>query len=149
MIISETAHQLFDALDAHDLDAIAAFLHDDLQVSGSAMLLDKAQLLRLLSAYFNAFSDFDFNFTEATQDGALLRVLYAPTGTHDGRLDLNPLGIAAQVEPTYKSIALPPSAAELTFGPGGRITRWTLHEAEGATLEDLLALLGAEAGGQG
>ena len=145
MPISETAHELFDALDRHDLEAVTAYLRDDFQVSGNVTRpLDKTTYLALLKAYFAAFSDYDFNFSEAAQTGDKLRVKFTVTGTHDGTLDLTPLDIPVTLEATNQRIVLPVSVADLTFDDNDQVESLVMHQAAGGTLNDLVTLLGAE-----
>jgi predicted ester cyclase len=144
MPLSETAHRLFDAFDAHDLELIGAYLRDELQVSGNITRpMGKPEFLTLLGAYFSAFPDFDFNFTEADQTGKTVRAKYAISGTHQRKLDLNPIGTAVTVEPTGTAIRLPQSVLEFTLDQDGLVAALVLHQAPGAAMPDLLAKLGA------
>ncbi|MBZ0299775.1 MAG: nuclear transport factor 2 family protein [Anaerolineae bacterium] len=143
MPISETAHQLFDAFDRHDLTVIGAYLRGDFKLTGNADPLNKQGLLNLLAAYFKAFSDFDFNFTEAQEHDHVLRARYAVHGTHDGTLDLNPAGIPVIIPATGKKLALPQSSAEFTFDEDGLVAGLVLHQVPGAALADLVTALGA------
>jgi hypothetical protein len=146
MPISETAHEFLDALDTHNLAAVEAFLSGDFQLGGNVTRdLNKMDTLALLNAYFTAFSDFSFNFSAASQTGSVLQAKYAISGTHDGVLDLNPLGMAITVEPTGKAVALPESSVEITFNNAGQVVRQTMNQAAGAAMADLLAQLGVEA----
>lgn len=145
MPISETAHEFLDALDSHDMVAIEAFLADDFQLSGNVTQpLTKQGMLALLRAYFDAFSDFDFHFSEATEDQKGLRLKYAITSTHDGPLDLEQVGIPLKVEPTRKTAELPESSMEITFNEQGQVSRMVMNQAQGAAMTDLVAQLGAE-----
>jgi hypothetical protein len=101
-------------------------------------------MLALLKAYFTAFSDFSFNFTEAEQTDNVVKVKYHSTGTHDGILDLTPLGIAISLEPTEQKIALPESRAEVHFSESDQVTAQIMQQAEGAAMGDLLSQLGIE-----
>jgi hypothetical protein len=146
MPIAETAHDFLDALDRHDLDTLETFLSGDFQLDGNVSRnFNKMDVLALLNAYFTAFSDFSFNFSEANQLDDVLHVKYAISGTHDGVLDLNPLGMAITVGPTGKTIALPESSSEITFNETGQVTRQVLNQAAGAAMAGLLEQLGIEA----
>jgi hypothetical protein len=150
MLISETAHEFLDTLDNHDLKALAAFLPDDVRVqTGDALALNKSTFLGLLYAYFAGFSNFDFNFSEADQADDTLRVKYAITGTHDRVFDLEKAGLDVQVEPTGTVLLLPASTLEAVFDVNGQVKALTLHPAPGATLNDVLRLLGADAPARG
>ena len=77
MPLSEAAHHFFEALDYHDLEALAAIYSDDFQLTGNVTQpLNQDGQMALLKAYFTAFSDFDFNFTEAQQTDNVVRVKY-------------------------------------------------------------------------
>ena len=145
MPLSEAAHQFFEALDYHDLEALEAIHSDDFQLSGNVTQpLNKDGSLALLRAYFTAFSDFSFNFSDAQQDDLVVRVKYQVTGTHDGPLDLTPLGIAVSVEATDQTLSLPMSRAEYHFNENDQITQQIVYQAEGAGMSDLLSQLGIE-----
>ena len=66
------------------------------------------------------------------------------TGTHDGPLDLTPLGIAVSVEATEQTISLPLSRAEIHFNDSDQVTAQVVYQAEGAAMSDLLSQLGIE-----
>ena len=143
MPLSETAHRLFDAFDSRDLELIGAYLRDDLQVTGNVTRpMGKSEFLALLGAYFSAFPDFDFNFTEADQTGKTVRAKYSISGTQQRRLDLNPIGTAVTIEPTGTAIHLPQSVMEFTFDLDGLVSALVLHQAPGGAMPDLLAKLG-------
>jgi hypothetical protein len=145
MPISEAGHALLDATDDHNLDALAVIFHDDLQFTvNGANAINKAAALALNKAYFDAFSDWNFNFTEAKQIGNMMTLKFAVTGTHDGVLDLRPLGYDIQAPPTGKAIKLPESSAAITFDDNGLVTAMDLQQAEGASMMGLLAQLGVE-----
>ena len=145
MPISETAHDLLDAVDAHDLESLARMLRDDLEVTindGGSM--DRAGVLARLKAYFDAFSNLDFNFSAAEQTGNRLTVTYAISGTHDGVIDLRPLGYDIQAEPTGKTINLPQSSLITVFDDDGLVLAMTLNQAEGAGMPGVLSQLNIE-----
>ncbi len=145
MPISEAAHELFDAMDTHDLDTLAAIFHDDLQLTvNDAATMDKAGVLALQKAYFDAFSDWTYNFSAAAQSDNVVTVNYAITGTHDGALDLQTLGYDIQAEATSKSIALPESTATAMFDDNGLVIAMNLQQAEGAGMVGILGQLGIE-----
>ena len=146
MPIPEAAHEFLDALDRHDLDTLDSFLSDDFRSGGNTVRdFNKMDMLALLKAYFSAFSDYAFNFSEATQRDDVLSVKYAVSGTHDGVLDLTPLGITITAEPTGKTINLPESSAEFTFDGSDKVVSQVLNQAQGATMTALLEQLGVEA----
>ena len=145
MPISEAAHDLLDATDTHNLDALAMIFHEDLQFTvNGANAINKAAALALNKTYFDAFSDWNFNFTEAKQTGNVMTVKFAVTGTHDGVLDLRPLGFDIQAAPTGKTIKLPESSATVTFDDTGQVIAMNLQQAEGASMMGMLAQLGVE-----
>lgn len=144
-MLSEAAHAFFEALDYHDLEMLAAILSDDFQLTGNVTQpLDRDGMLALMGAYFTAFSDISFNFTEAEQTDKVVKVKYHVTGTHDGILDLTPLGVAISLEPTEQKIKLPESRAELHFSDSDQLRAQIAQQAEGAAMSDLLAQLGIE-----
>ena len=145
MPISETAHEFLDALDSHDMVAIEAFLTDDFQLSGNVTQpLTKQGMLALLRAYFDAFSDFNFNFAGAAEENKVLHLKFAITSTHDGPLDLEQVGIPLKVEPTKKTASLPESSMDIKFNDQDQVSSITMNQAQGAAMTDLVAQLGAE-----
>ena len=143
MPISEAAHALLDAFDTHNLDALAAIFHDKLQVmTHEVAAMDKAAMLARQQAYFDAFSNWDYHFAQARQTADVMVVNYAVTGTHDGVLDLRPLGYDIQVEPANQSISLPQSTLTVTFDPYGLVIRMQLHQGKGWDLPGVLDQLG-------
>jgi hypothetical protein len=144
-MLSEAAHMFFEALDYHDLDMLATILSDDFQLSGNVTQpLDRDGMLALMGAYFTAFSDISFNFTEAEQTDNIVKVKYHVTATHDGNLDLTPLGVAISLEPTEQKIDLPESRAEYHFSESDQLTAQIVQQAAGAAMSDLLSQLGIE-----
>ena len=56
MPLSEAAHHFFEALDYHDLEALAAIYSDDFQLTGNVTQpLNQDGQMALLKAYFTAF----------------------------------------------------------------------------------------------
>lgn len=152
MPISETSHEFLDAIDHQFLATLDAFLSDDFEASGNLTTnrsLNKQHTLALFKAYFDAFSDLDFNVTEASQIDRTLTLKYAITGTHTGTFDLTPLSIETTVAPTQKRIELPQSSMQITFDEQDKVVSIVLNQAPGATMTDLLSQLGAELPAQG
>ncbi len=143
MPISEAAHELLDALDFRDRNALAKLFAADFRCSGTvSALLGRGRALAVLDICAAAFSDFSFNFTEAREQAGVLRLRYALSGTHDGPLDLYPLGIPLQLPPTGTILRLPASAAAVTFNSSGEVSDLFLQVAAGAGPGDMITRLG-------
>ena len=143
MPISEAAHELLDALDFRDRNALARLFAADFRCSGTvSALLGRGRALAVLDICAAAFSDFSFNFTEAREQAGVLRLRYALSGTHDGPLDLYPLGIPLQLPPTGTILRLPVSAATVTFNSSGEVSNLFLQVAAGAGPGDMITRLG-------
>ncbi len=143
MPISEAAHELLDALDFRDRPALARLVATDFRCSGTvSALLGRERALALLDICATAFSDFSFNFTGASEADGVLRLRYAVSGTHDGTLDLVPLGIPLRLPPTGTILRLPVSAATFTFNSAGEVADLFLQVAAGAGPGDMITRLG-------
>ena len=143
MPISEAAHELLDALDFRDRDALARLFAADFRCSGTVSAVPGREgALAVLDICAVAFSDFSFNFTEAREQAGVLRLRYAISGTHDGLLDLYPLGIPLQLPPTGTILRLPASAATVSFNNSGQVVDLFLQVAAGAGPGDMIARLG-------
>lgn len=144
MPISEAAHELLDALDFHDRVALATRFAAHIRCTGSLSLtLERNHVLLILELCSRAFSDLRFNFSEAREAPGALRLRYALRATHDGPLDLAPLGVPLQIPPTGRILRLPSSAATFTFNAAGEVAGLELQFAAGAAPRDIIARLGA------
>ena len=143
MPIPEAAHALLDAFDNRDRDALARSFAETIRCNGAlGATLQREYVLRSLDICSAAFSDFAFNFSDARAEAGVLRLCFAPGGTHDGPLDLNPLGIPLRLPPTGIILRLPASAATLRFNAAGEVAGLALQLAPGAAPRDLIARLG-------
>ncbi len=143
MTLSAVARQVLDAWNSKDLGRLASVLAEDYMLYGGAIPLNKQGLLALMGAYFTAFPDFSFNFTDAWEDGTMIGVTTNITGTHTGTLDLTPLGIPVTLPPTGIAIHLPAQPSEAVL-EGGQMVHHQLADVEEAGLPGILAQLGVE-----
>ncbi len=143
MPISEAAHELLDALDYRDRATLARLIAPDFRCSGSINAAPGRQgALYVLDICAAAFPDFSFNFSEAREEAGVLRLRYAFSGTHEGPLDLYPLGIPLRLAATGTILRLPASAATLEFNEAGEVAHLQLQVAAGASVADVIARLG-------
>jgi SnoaL-like domain len=106
--------EAFCAGDSATLDQMTT---DDFIFSGATpQPVGKAEFLGLCQANHAAFSDFDFNATDFQEDGDVVTLNTAITGTHSGPLALI-LGIPA-VPATGKRIQIPEERQTCTIHAG-------------------------------
>jgi len=103
----EVAKRFADQLETGDLKGLQPLLADDFKAKGATRELNKQQALGYLQIFFTAFPDHRFGFTDFEEKGELIQCTGQETGTHQGALDLNPLGMPVSLSPTGKSFKLP------------------------------------------
>ena len=96
----ETAKRAADALESKDLKSLQVLLADDFRAKGGTAELTKQQTLAYLQIFFTAFPDHRFGFSDFEEKGDLVTCTGEETGTHQGVLDLNPLGVPVLLPPT-------------------------------------------------
>jgi hypothetical protein len=132
-----------NAIEAGDFPAARALLSDDFQFSGPVpQPIGPDAWLGVHRALYSAMPDLRFNATNYTDDGQTVHFNVALTMHHTGTLSLPALGVA-DLEPTNKSIALPPESATVVVR-GGKLASWSnVTPADGG-----LGRILAEAGSQ-
>lgn len=137
----ETAKKVADLLESGDLKGLQASLADDFSAKGATVELTKQQTLSYLQMFFTAFPDHRFNFTDFEEKGDLINCTGQETGTHQGILDLNPLGMPVSLPPTGKSFKLPKGV--FTFRVAGdKVTYYCEEAVKGGGLAGILEQLG-------
>lgn len=116
--------QVMSAIEDGDFPAARALLHDDFQFSGPVpQPIGPDAWLAVHQALYAGMPDLRFNAANFTDDGHTVRFNVALTMHHTGTLALPFLGIA-DLQPTNKSIALPPESATVVVRDG-KLASWS------------------------
>jgi hypothetical protein len=116
--------QVMSAIEGGDFPAARVLLHDDFEFSGPVpQPIGPEAWLGVHRALYAAMPDLRFNATNFTDDGHAVQFNVALTMHHTGTLTLPALGVA-DLEPTNKSIALPPESATVVVRDG-RLASWS------------------------
>ena len=109
------------ALPAHDVDAVAATVSDDLAFVSQGRTLDKPAFLSMLRALYAAFPDWSYEIHAIYELGpGEFSIRWEQGGTHTGTFELPGLD---PILPTGRSVAIPPQEFFYRLGPGGLISR--------------------------
>lgn len=139
----EVAKRVVDLLESRDIKMLQVFLADDFKAKGGTFELTKQQTLGFLKILFTAFPDHSFGFADFEEKGDLIYCTAHEAGTHQGVLDLNPLGMPISLPPTGKSFKLPKSV--FTFRTANdKLIYFGEESAEGGGLAGILAQLGVK-----
>ena len=115
--------RVMSAIESGDFSAARALLHDDFQFSGPVpQPIGPDAWLGVHQALYGAMPDLRFNATNFTDDIHTVRFNVALTMHHTGTLNLPALGIA-DLQPTNKSITLPPESATVVVRDG-KLASW-------------------------
>jgi hypothetical protein len=135
--------QVMSAIEVGDFPVARALLHDDFEFRGPVpQPIGPDAWLGVHKALYTAMPDLRFNATDFTDDDHTVHFNVALTMHHTGRLALPALGVA-DLEPTNKSIALPPESATVVVRDG-RLASWSNVTPPNGGLARILA----EAGGR-
>ena len=116
--------RVMSAIESGDFSSARALLHDDFEFSGPVpQPIGPEAWLGVHRALYDAMPDLRFNATNFTDDRYTVRFNVALTMHHTGTLNLPALGIA-DLEPTNKSIALPPESATVVVRDG-KLSSWS------------------------
>ena len=137
----ETAKKVANLLESKDMKALQTLLANNFRAKGGTLELNKQQTLEYLQIFFMAFPDHRFDFMDFEKKGDMVYCIGQETGTHQGILDLNPLGMPVSLPPTGKTFKLPKSV--FTFRVvGGKVTYFGEETVEGGGLKGILEHLG-------
>jgi len=139
----EVAKRFANLLESRDVNRLQVLLADDFSAKGGTLELAKQQALGYLQIFFTAFPDHRFGFTDFDEKGDLVYCTGQETGTHNGVLDLKPLGMPVSLPPTGKSFNLPKST--FTFRVAGdKVTYFSEETVKGGGLAGILEQLGVK-----
>ena len=142
MSAEDTVKNLFELLEANDLDAAAAMLDDGFTFSGPIPEpVDGQQWLGLQAKLNAAFPDLSFNLDHVHIHGDVIHATVQLTGTHEAELDLSPMGMP-NVPATGKSINLPSEELSVSV-EGDKVTSVSGPAVEGGGVMGILSQLGA------
>ena len=139
----EVAKRFADLLESGDVKGLQALLADDFKAKGATRELTKQQALGYLQIFFTAFPDHRFGFSDFEEKGDLIQCTGQETGTHQGFLDLKPLGMPVSLPPTGKSFKLPKSTYTFRVA-GDKVTFYGEEVVQGGGLAGILAQLGVK-----
>lgn len=139
----EVAKRFADLLESGDVKGLQALLADDFRAKGATSELTKQQALGYLQIFFTAFPDHRFGFADFEEKGDLIECTGQEIGTHQGVLDLKPLGMPVSLPPTGKSFKLPKSL--FTFRVAGdKVSYYSEEAVKGGGLAGILEQLGVK-----
>jgi hypothetical protein len=139
----EIAKRFADLLESKELKGLQVFLADDFKAKGGTLELTKQQALGYLQIFFTAFPDHRFGFDDFEEKEGLIYCTGQESGSHEGVLDLKPLGMPISLPPTGKSFKLPKSV--FTFRVvGDKITYFSEEPLKGGGLAGILEQLGVK-----
>jgi hypothetical protein len=136
----EVAKRFADLLETGDLKGLQPLLADDFKAKGATRELNKQQALGYLQIFFTAFPDHRFSFTDFEEKEELIQCTGQETGTHQGTLDLNPLGMPVSLPPTGKSFKLPKRIYSFRVA-GDKVTDYIEEAVQGGGLAGILEQL--------
>ena len=139
----EVAKRFADLLETGDLKGLQPLLADDFKAKGATRELNKQQALGYLQIFFTAFPDHRFRFADFEGNGDLIQCTGQETGTHQGILDLKPLGMPVSLPPTGKSFQLPKSTYAFRVA-GEKISDYIEEAVTGGGLAGILEQLGVK-----
>ena len=140
------AGQLVDqhlrSIEAGDWETALADLDEGFQLTGLAPFpIPKAQSMLVHQLRKTAFPDFAFNEVVLADDGEAVELEIRITGTHLGVFDYTAIGITEVVQPTCKTVDLPPEYFTFTVN-GGKIVAAVGLIPEGAGPAAVLEQIG-------
>jgi hypothetical protein len=137
----EVAMKFANLLESRDVQGLQDLLTEDFRAKGATLELAKGQLLGGLQILFTAFPDHRFGFSDFDAVGDLVHCTGLETGTHNGLLDLNPLGMPVKLPATGRSIKLPKT--KFTFRvTGDQVTYYSEEAVQGGGMAGILEQLG-------
>ena len=139
----EIAKRFASLLESKDMKGLQVLLADDFKAKGGTLELAKQQALGYLQIFFTAFPDHRFGFTDFDEKGDLVYCNGQETGTHNGILDLKPLGMPLSLPPTGKSFSLPKSIYTIRVA-GDKVTYFSEEAVKGGGLAGILEQLGVK-----
>ncbi len=139
----EITKRVADLLESRDVKGLQAVMADDFRAKGPTLELNKQQTLGYLQVFFTAFPDHSFGFADFEEEGDLIQCTGQEIGTHQGILDLNPLGMPVSLPPTGKSFKLPKSVFSFRVAED-KLTYYAEETVKGGGLAGILEQLGVK-----
>lgn len=140
MSAMDIVRQGFAAVEAGDFDTMERLASDDFVFEGPVpQPVGKAEWIGLQQALVDAIPDWTFHPSSWREEGDVVYVNLAITGTHRGTLNLPFL--PAPVAPTGKTISLPADPAEFTVRDG-QITHIMVHSGPDSGVMGILQQIG-------
>lgn len=134
---------LFEALEAHNLNKVETYLSDDFTFSGAVPNpVNKKEWADLHQSLFNAIPDLKFNIHDIRQEGEKVIAKVRLEGIHSKPLNIPALKIK-NVEASNKKIRLPEETCEISF-KGDKIKNLAVKPLPDGGVKGILKQIGAE-----
>lgn len=128
------------AVDARDFAKLGSLVADDFMMEGPVPEpVGKAAFIGLLQALTAGIPDWNFNISGMSEEGDVVHLTNAISGTHTGTLNLPML--PGPVAATGKTIKLPSEPVDYVV-TNGKVTRQTVGDTPGGGLAGLLQQIG-------
>jgi predicted ester cyclase len=139
--LPEVLHRYIAGLRAHDVEAIAGTVADEVAFVTPARTLDKAQFLAMLRALYAGFPDWHYDHDPPEFRNDVIAIRWRQGGTHTGTFALPGL---APVPPTGRKVAIPPHYFYYRIA-GGRIIEIRPEPVPGGAPRGILEQIGVQA----
>lgn len=144
MANEEIARRFYERLENGDIEGLQEILADDFVFDHQAgpQPMDKQEFLQGNRALFEAIPDLTFNAGDFEDQGDKVRTRVKIVGTHQGELDLSPMGLPA-APATGTRIELPEEDSFVVI-EGGKVRRLEVPAVPGGGILGILDQIGVE-----
>src|SRR3990172_3676663 len=129
----EIVQALLDSVQRGDFEKAKSLLRNDYQFSGPVPEpINREAWLGIHQNLKKAFPNLDYHFHVDSVDGDVIKISAELKGTHNGVLDLSPVGLGV-IPATNKSFAMPREHGKVTI-KDGKVASWVVDRIEGGGL---------------
>ena len=137
----EIVQALLDSVQRGDFEKAKSLLRNDYQFSGPVPEpINREAWLGIHQNLKKAFPNLDYHFHVDSVDGDVIKISAELKGTHNGVLDLSPVGLGV-IPATNKSFAMPREYGKVTI-KDEKVASWVVDRIEGGGLMGILGQLG-------
>lgn len=104
MIVPPVLLRYIDGLRTHDIDKVASTVSEDLDFIAATRTLTKPEFLKMLTALYTGFPDWNYAYDQIEMHGDFYAVKWRQGGTHTGVFAMPGLD---PVQPTGRSVKIP------------------------------------------
>lgn len=141
MSVAEIAQAFYGSMESELTEDFATYLDDEFTANGfGPQPILSAQFVEMMAQLRVAFPNWSFNVSKIEEDGNVAQVTFAPSGTHQERLELSPIGLSL-IPATGKSFQLPVMQHEVTI-IDERVVNLTTSASPDGGLPGILRQLG-------